>query len=284
MTYTKYGGMNGPDPGDGYSYFRKAMKRIMIGLEQPPIVFVHGFDSSSVEFRRLAPILERMGQEVYCIDVLGWGFGNVENVNEFTPQAKVDHLESFLRQIVGKKCILGGASLGGAIAINLYEQAPDLISKLVLIDAQGFIDGDGPKNIPNFLAGIGIEILRSKSLRMFANYIAYADKSLATTDAMLIGRLHCSLKSWKRSSIEFLKSGGFVTSEKVAKVKIPTLVLWGSNDEILDPSTAERFGEELQYGIVKYISDCGHVCHLEKPQETAEEIINFMEVNVHTEK
>ena len=77
MTYTKYGGMNGTDLGDGYSYFRKAMKRIMIGLEQPPIVFVHGFDSSSVEFRRLAPILERMGQEVYCIDVLGWGFGNV---------------------------------------------------------------------------------------------------------------------------------------------------------------------------------------------------------------
>ena len=264
---------NGKDP---LSFAQRAIKRVTSGVTQPPIVFIHGFDSSSVEFRRLAPLLGKMGQEVYCVDILGWGFSNVSNVNEFTPRAKVDHLECFIRQVVGRDCILGGASLGGAVAINLYAQAPDLVSKLVLIDAQGFIDGEGPSEIPNFIAGLGIEVLKSKPLRMFANYIAYSDKSFATADAMLIGRLHCDLKSWKSSSIDFLKSGGFVTSEKVAKVKVPTLVLWGSNDEILEASTAEKFRDVLRFGYVKYISDCGHVCHLERPKETAEEIVNFV--------
>ena len=267
-----------------FSSAQQTTKRVVNGADKHPIVFIHGFDSSSVEFRRLAPLLDRMGHDVYCVDVLGWGFSNVTNVNEFTPRAKVDHLECFIRQVVGGKCVLGGASLGGAVAINLCEQAPDLVSKLILIDAQGFIDGDGPSNIPDFVAGLGIEVLKSQPLRMFANYIAYYDKSFASVEAMLIGRLHCSLKSWKSSSIDFLKSGGFITSEKVAKVKVPTLVLWGSNDEILEPSTAERFREELRLSSVKYISNCGHVCHLEKPNETAEEIVNFLKSDSFSEK
>ena len=262
--------------GDPLSFAKKAATNVASSVKQPPIVFIHGFDSSSVEFRRLAPLLDSPTREVYCVDILGWGFSNVSNVNDFTPRAKVDHLESFLRQVIGRECILGGASLGGAVAINLCAQAPDLVSKLILIDAQGFIDGKGPSEIPNFVAGLGIEVLKSKPLRMFANYIAYFDKSLATAEAMLIGRLHCSLESWKSSSIEFLKSGGFVTSEKVAEIKVPTLVLWGSNDEILEPLTAEKFREELRFGCIKYISDCGHVCHLERPNETAEEIEIFI--------
>jgi hypothetical protein len=42
------------------------------GKSKAPILLVHGFDSSSLEFRRLAPLLcsER---DVYAVDILGWG-------------------------------------------------------------------------------------------------------------------------------------------------------------------------------------------------------------------
>ena len=104
-------------------------------IKTPPFVLIHGFDSSCLEFRKLAPLLADQAN-VYVPDILGWGFSDVSNVTSFTPRAKVDHLRSFLQQVVGEKCILVGASLGGAVGIQLAAESPELVKSLVLIDAQ----------------------------------------------------------------------------------------------------------------------------------------------------
>lgn len=59
--------------------------------------------------------------------------------------------------------VLVGASLGGAIAIDFAHEFPEAVKKLVLIDAQGFIDGSGPgASLPGPLAKLGISVLGSK--------------------------------------------------------------------------------------------------------------------------
>ena len=245
--------------------------------QSPPLVLLHGFDSSALEYRRLAPLLAEGGRDVYVPDILGWGFNAHDDVQDFTPAAKMAHLAAFVRTVVGQPCVAVGASLGGALAITLAVESPSLVSRVVLIDAQGFIDGDGPKDIPDSVAGLGVGVLKSVPLRMFANLIAYKYKAFATWDAMRCGRLHCFSASWERASVSFLKSGGFVVSDKVPRVTQPTLVLWGRNDEILEPSTADKFREQLQdcRGL-RWIEDCGHVPHLEKPAEAAREILAFL--------
>ena len=244
----------------------------------PPLVLLHGFDSSALEYRRLAPLLAEGGRDVYVPDILGWGFSAHDDLQTFTPAAKMAHLQAFVRTVVGQPCVAVGASLGGALAITLSVESPSLVSRVVLIDAQGFIDGDGPKDIPDAVAGFGVGVLKSVPLRMFANLIAYKDKGFATWDAMRCGRLHCFSASWERASISFLKSGGFVVSDKVPRVTQPTLVLWGRNDEILEPSTADKFLEQLpNCRGLRWIEDCGHVPHLEKPAEAAREILAFLE-------
>jgi pimeloyl-ACP methyl ester carboxylesterase len=45
-------------------------------------------------------------------------------------------LEAFIKQVVKSPCVLVGASLGGGIAINLATRNPELVKKLILIDAQ----------------------------------------------------------------------------------------------------------------------------------------------------
>lgn len=119
-------------------------------------------------------------------------------------------------------------------------------------------------------------MLKSQPLRMFANYIAYHDKKLATLDAMRVGRLHCLTDSWEDASVSFLKSGGFIVSDKVARVAQATLVLWGRQDEILEPSTALRFENCLPRGQLEWVEDCGHVPHLEQPAVTASAILKFL--------
>lgn len=75
----------------------------------------------------------------------------------------------------------------------------------------------------------------------------------------------------------FLAFVMLVVSPSVPLLQQETLVIWGRNDEILEPSTAFKFVEQLpQCKELKWIENCGHVPHLEKPAETAEAILSFL--------
>jgi len=256
-----------------------------IGLgkqKKGPIVLLHGFDSSSCEYRRLAPLLAEAGdRDVIVPDLLGWGFTRPpEDIASFGPEAKMEHLRCFIQQVCGgssQPVTVVGASLGGALGIILAAESPRLVDRLVLIDAQGFIDGKGPSDIPVPLARLGVNVLKSSPLRMFANLLAYRNKEFATVDAMRVGRLHCFTPSWEQASIDFLRSGGFSPSSFVGQVAQDTLLLWGRNDEILEPGTAQRFVETMSKCRLEMVEECGHVPHLEKPQLSANLILDFLQ-------
>ena len=112
---------------------------------------------------------------------------------------------------------------------------------------------------------------------MYANIISYKDKNFANWEAMKAGRLHCFTENWENASILFLKSGGFIISNKISLINQQTLILWGKNDQILSVNNALKFQKILNKKCeLKLINNCGHVPHLEKPQETADFILSFI--------
>ncbi|KAL3803740.1 hypothetical protein ACHAWO_003375 [Cyclotella atomus] len=267
-----------------------------------PLMLVHGFDSSSLEYRRLGPKLAALGVDVYCVDLLGWGYTQLDGVKSFSAQAKVDALKGFW-ETVGKneQVVVGGASLGGAAVIefasqNLYrsgettdESVRDdgddyndsgFVKGTILIDAQGFVDGIGPISfLPSPLAKLGIQVLKSTPLRESANQMSYHDPTtFATQDALNVGRLHCLREGWEESMLSFMQSGGFRPATKVGQITVPSLVLWGRQDGILKGEEfANKFVETLPDGELRWIEECGHVPHLEKPDETAALIREFLD-------
>jgi len=255
------------------------------------LVLVPGFDSSCLEYRRLGPKLAALGVDVYAVDLLGWGYTQLNDVASFSAQAKAEGLASFCRIVSEEKnggngiCI-GGASLGGAAAIVVSADQPDLCKGTVLIDAQGFVDGVGPMaSLPVPLAKLGINVLKSVPLRNSANKMSYNDvETFATEDALKIGRLHCLRDGWNDALLSFMLSGGFTPSTKVPQIQSPALVLWGSQDGILEKSFADRFIEELPNGKLQYIDECGHVPHLEQADETASVILSFLTSDQFPEK
>jgi hypothetical protein len=46
---------------------------------------------------------------------------------------------------------------------------------------------------------------------------------------------------------------------------VPTLVLWGRQDKILEPAMAARFEADLPDGRLVWVEECGHCAHLEAP-------------------
>lgn len=106
--------------------------------------------------------------------------------------------------------------------------------------------------------------------------MAYHDPSFATPDAMRVGRLHTHMPGWSDANIAFMRSGGYSISSRIPEVTQPTLVLWGRQDEILEPKYAAQFEAALPNGQLQWVEDCGHCAHLEKPTEAAARILEYI--------
>jgi len=247
---------------------------------QNPILLLHGFDSSLLDFRRLVSALAERGAEVYAVDLLGWGLTQTEGVKSLSPHAKREVLKAFQMEIAGERPMhIFGSSLGGTATIDFSSEHPEAVASLILAAPQGFVDGLGLLTMaPKFLKRLGISILKSWWLREFACKLSYFDKDrCATEDAVRLGRLHTLREGWEDAQILFQESGGYSVSSKLQMVRdLRSLVLWGEGDEILPPKeNAQKLTDAIEADRLVMVEKCGHVPHLERPELTADLIVDW---------
>ncbi|MBP0000843.1 MAG: alpha/beta hydrolase [Cyanobacteria bacterium SID2] len=247
-----------------------------LGTSGTPIVLLHGFDSSILEFRRLQPLLAR-SSETWAVDLLGFGFTERAIDVSFTPSDIEAHLYGFWQAAIDRPIILVGASMGGAAAIDFSIAHPEAVERLVLLDSVGLTNGPvaGKYLVPPF-DYLAAEFLRRPSVRNTISYTAYFDKQFNSEDARCCAALHLESEGWRRSLIAFTKSGGYPSlKSKLTELQLPTLVLWGEDDRILGTKDATEFLQLIPDSKLAWIPCCGHVPHLERPQTTAKQILAF---------
>lgn len=242
-----------------------------------PILLIHGFDSSVLEFRRLLPLLAAKN-ETWAVDLLGFGFTERLADIEYSPTAIKTHLYYFWKTLINKPVILLGASMGGAAAIDFTLTYPEAVQKLILIDSAG-LQGGSPLSKFMFspLDHFATEFLRSPKVRDRVSRAAYKATHLASNDSVACGALHLQMPSWSQAVIAFTKSGGYraFKIKKLAEINQSTLILWGDSDKILGTKDAQRFQSAILQSQLRWIKDCGHLPHLEQPEITAQYILEF---------
>nr|GEX36927.1 alpha/beta hydrolase fold-1 [Tanacetum cinerariifolium] len=244
-----------------------------------PLVLLHGFDSSCLEWRYTMPLLEQAGFETWAIDILGWGFSNLEKLPLCNVESKRDHLYQFWKSYIGRPMLLVGPSLGAAVAIDFAINHPEAVDKLILIDASVYAEGTGSlARLPKFVAYAGVSLLKSLPLRIFATNLTFSSLPLDTClDWTRIGRLHCLLPWWEDATVDFMNSGGYNVSGQINQVLKETLIIWGEDDQIIDSKLAVRLHCELPNAIIRQIPKCGHIPHVEKQDAVTNLIKDFIE-------
>jgi pimeloyl-ACP methyl ester carboxylesterase len=243
-----------------------------------PIVFLHGFDSSIFEFRRIIPIIAPH-REVWAIDLLGFGFTERLPDCPFSSTSIRTHLEAFWRTQIQQPIILVGVSMGGAAAIEFTLNHPEAVERLILIDSAGFTQ---PPAMGKFLiqplGNLATNFLASPKVRKSVSEKAYFDRSFATADAQLCAALHLEMPRWSETLIAFTRSGGYgYLLDRLPEIRQETLIIWGKHDRILGVKAAQLFKQKLPNSQLKWIDNCGHVPHLEMAQITAESILDFVQ-------
>ncbi|XP_075104253.1 alpha/beta hydrolase domain-containing protein VTE7-like isoform X3 [Nicotiana tabacum] len=211
--------------------------------EANPVVLLHGFDSSCLEWRYTLPMLEEAGLETWAVDILGWGFSDLERLPSCDVASKRDHL---------------------------YQ--------LVLIDASVYAEGTGNlATLPKAVAYAGVYLLKSVPLRLYATSLSFNGLPLNTCiDWTNIGRLHCLLPWWEDATVNFMISGGYNVVAQIEHVKQKTLIIWGEDDQIIDYKLGVRLHCELPNAIIRQIPKCGHIPHVEKPDVVSRLIVEFV--------
>ncbi|MBE9172506.1 alpha/beta hydrolase [Cyanobium sp. LEGE 06143] len=233
----------------------------------PPLLLLHGFDSSFLEFRRIAPRLAQSHQ-LFIPDLFGFGFCPRPAQAAYGPAAVLEHLTALLAAIASRSpeaAPLGliGASMGGSVAVELARRHPGQISRLLLLAPAGLTGR--PMPLPPLLDGLGVRFLARPGVRKGLCRSAFADPDRDVGPAELeIASLHLAAPGWGQALGRFARSGGFAGCGAPLPPQ-PIAVLWGANDRILR-QPQKRAALALLGERVRELEPCGHLPHIDQPE------------------
>ena len=241
--------------------------------EGPPLLLLHGFDSSFLEFRRLVPLLAAHHQ-LLIPDLYGFGFCPRPVDGDYSPRGVLQHLEALLeafsaRQPATADTPLGliGASMGGSVAVELARRQPRRFDRLLLLSPAGLTGR--PMPLPPLLDGLGVRFLSLPGVRRGLCRSAFADPDASVGPAELeIASLHLRTPGWGSSLARFARSGGFAGCGEPLPPQ-PLRVLWGAQDRILRPPQ-KRAALALLGKRLRELPACGHLPHIDQPLRVAE--------------
>ena len=251
--------------------------------DTPPLLLIHGFDISSLEYRRLLPRLRDAGIEAYAPCVAGWGFTETSSLKGVGTASKRAQLLAFHEQVIGadRPAMWVGASLGACIALDCYKERPSAFASFVSL-APGFFTPPPPA-VPGFVGRFLLRnVLGTPDVRSSIAKQAYHVKEDQTDDAIRVGNLHLNREAWEDDSLEWLLGGAYGDiSPSVPLLRdVPTLTLWGREDEVIPPAglgswPAAKLLAALPGGEFRWVEKSGHTPHLEQPAFTADAICAF---------
>nr|WP_075487344.1 alpha/beta hydrolase [Prochlorococcus marinus] len=245
---------------------------VVIGGKGRPILLLHGFDSSFLEFRRIYQSLKRNFQ-VIIPDLLGFGFSPRSASKEYNPSKIILNLIDLLELLkITNNLKIIGASMGGSTALKLASEMPNSIEKIILLSPAGLF-GE-PKNIPFPFNQLGASFLGIPKVRrsLCRQAFAYPDKCVGEMEEQ-IASIHLGCKGWRNSLASFAKSGGFAGTYKYIQ-NFPIKTICGENDRILGKNEISNIKKIERLNFVG-LQNCGHLPHVDLPSLSSKIILDY---------
>jgi 2-hydroxy-6-oxonona-2,4-dienedioate hydrolase len=197
----------------------------------------------SKEYRVVVPILPIYEMPIFDVSVMGL----------------VDFVVKFVNYKGFDKVHLLGNSLGGHVALLFALNNPDRVASITLTGSSGLFESAFGTAFPK--RG-DYEYIKNKTAETFYNP-EVASKELVdevfgiVNDRSKAIRVIATAKSAVRHNL----------GDKLHKIKVPALLIWGKQDGVTPPFVGEKFHELISDSRLHFIDECGHAPMMEKPQE-----------------
>ena len=248
-----------------------------------PLVLIHGLSSSLHTWDSLVVRLKE-NRRIIRLDLPAFGLTGASPEGEYSWDYYNRFVDSFLTAMNIKQCILVGHSLGGYVAWNQAIYKPQRLAKLILINSGGYPRKNEKGNIGFKLASIpfvGNIITKFTPKKLIKKSLedAYADDS-KINDALVDRHFNLLLREGNRkATIDFFRQRATPLPEKIKLVQVPTLIIWGEDDQMIDVSNAYKFQTDIRGSKLKIINHSGHVPMEESPEAVFQAIKDYIQLN-----
>lgn len=236
----------------------------------PALVLLHGFANSLQTWRDFAP---RAAAEfrVISVDMPGYGLSDKPVQHDYHNDAQGELIGNFIDALGLEKVVVGGHSLGGAVAVHTALGSPR-VSGLVLFNP-GILSTGVPA-----ATGYLFFPLQRLSARQFANRAfresllkrSYLDPTIVTpavVEQVLLGTRMRGYMEGMAALMDQYESGAEVPL--LRDLNKPTLIVWGKQDRNKPAGEAHELQARIAGSRLRLIDDAGHYVHEERPGPAA---------------
>ena len=239
------------------------------------LLLLHGFSANKDNWIRFSQAMDEQ-YRIIAPDLAGHGDSDKALETDYDLIKQADRLNALMKTLGVEKFHIAGNSMGGAISAIYAMNYPEQVKSLTLIDAAG-VDGENRSEYYEALDK-GANPLIAEDETSFEFRMDFTMSQPPAVPWPLRPALY--RKTMARIDInKKIFSDLMATKEKLENVNfeaqlaantIPTLIMWGDEDRVLDVSAAKAFNDLIPGSKVHIFEGVGHLPMVEIPNESAE--------------
>ena len=249
----------------------------------PTLLLLHGFGDSYTSWEGWVRQLKTRFH-LLSVDFPGHGLTRAPEGYPLDGEGLADFVDAFAAQLNLPKFAVAGNSMGGGVAWQLALRHPQRIDALILVDAAGFPNEKPPASVP-----LAFKILKYRLGRALLRNIdnrPLIDEGLKTdvfdkaliTPALVDRWADFQRAPGHRAILMSVRMGSLMSAspEALRGINVPTLILHGANDVLIEPASAAKFAAAIPGAKVLIYPDVGHLPQIEIPQRSAADVAEFL--------
>lgn len=246
-----------------------------------PLLLIHGFTSSAFSWKDVFEPLSHSFR-VIAVDLKGHGFSGKPD-GDYTRRAQAALIVQLLDYLKIDKAWLVGNSMGAEVALNVAVLNGHRVAGLILIDSAG-INVEGTQSVaPTYMRipvlGRLLVALALTSDRLVRGGLekSFFDDSKITEDRVAAYHRPLKTRGGQLAAVRSrMQAGEFPIEQQVDKVTVPTLIIWGAEDNLIPLAAGRKLNALIPASKLVIIENCGHTPQEEQPERVLEEIQKFV--------
>ncbi|MCX7962702.1 MAG: alpha/beta hydrolase [Burkholderiales bacterium] len=240
-----------------------------------PLVFLHGVGGGHHAWERQLPYFASLGYPAHAWDQPGYGASPAVEPYDF------EQVSAALRRLIdalgGDPVVLVGHSMGGMVAQEAYVRFPERIKALVLCFTSAAFAGADTAFAREFVAARLAPLDAGHSMAEIAARLLPTMRGRKSDPAglALAERVMAAVPpETYRKAVRMLAT--FDRRRELAAIRVPTLLVAGSDDRTAPPSVMEKMARQIPGAEFVLLDGCGHLGPMDQPEAFNAALADFL--------
>lgn len=240
-----------------------------------PLLFLHGVGGGHHAWERQLPYFAKIGYPSHAWDQPG--YGDSPMVESYDLEQVSAALLRLVAALGNEPVVLVGHSMGGLVAQEVYARHPEAVKALVLSFTSPAFAGGDSEFTKQFIAARIAPLDQGQSMADIAARLMPTMRGSRSDPSglALAQKIMSGIRTdTYRKAVQFLTT--FDRRKELADIKVPTLLIAGSDDRTAPPKVMEKMAQKIPGAEFVLLDGCGHLGPMDQPDEFNAALLGFL--------